>query len=191
MTKKNNRSETPSEHPSRKTASEANPAAAARRRLLRAVAGSGAAMLGGQFTSGWQKPVVNAVILPAHAQLSAVTPVNCPVTMVATVSQATSYPYSASVFLSGTGGGTTLLSEADVPGGYGTLISGIATLPAGSYSAFFRYSGPNVPWAFTLDVSCCDGFARFQSEFMLQNDPYDFTFGRELGVVGDGSCTVV
>lgn len=44
-----------------------NPRAAGRRRLLRAIGGSGVA-LSAVLTSRWQQPVVETVVLPAHAQ---------------------------------------------------------------------------------------------------------------------------
>jgi len=55
----------------RKGESVYNPAAAGRRRLLRAIgSGGGVAAFAALTAPQWARPVVNAVLLPAHARLS-------------------------------------------------------------------------------------------------------------------------
>lgn len=50
--------------------SQVNPLGAARRKLVRALGGAGGAILAGGMVGAWRKPVVESVILPAHAQTS-------------------------------------------------------------------------------------------------------------------------
>lgn len=50
--------------------SQLNPLGPARRKLIRALGGAGGTILGASLVSGWRKPVVESVILPAHAQTS-------------------------------------------------------------------------------------------------------------------------
>lgn len=54
--------------------SQFNSAGAARRRLICALGGTSGAVLGGALMSGWQKPIVESVLIPAHAQTSDETP---------------------------------------------------------------------------------------------------------------------
>jgi len=189
MPRKISRSKIHSQHRPQKPVSEVNPAAAGRRRLLRAVAGSGVAVLGGLLTTRWHKPVIESVILPAHAAVSPVTPVSCPVTMVASVTPGTSSAaYGASVLLSGTGG-PILLAQANTTG-VNTTISGITTLPPGAYSAFFSYTGDGLPWTYSMEVSCCSDASATGNVFGLMSFPYNFNIALDVQVVGDGTCTV-
>lgn len=54
---------------------DASPGGTSRRRLLRVLGGSGGAALGSVLVVRWHKPLVHAVVLPAHAQMS---PAECP-----------------------------------------------------------------------------------------------------------------
>lgn len=61
-----------------------NPAAPARRRLLRALGGGGTTAPGALSSPQWTRPLVKAVVLPAHAQTSLVEttdPVGCAVAL--------------------------------------------------------------------------------------------------------------
>jgi len=186
MTKKINQSDTSPAHPSRKAQVETNPAGAARRRLLRAVAGSGSVMLGGLFSSGWQKPVVNAVILPAHAQLSGDIAPACAVTLSATV-VANVWPYTAQLFMSNFSGGTLV---AETNGGTGsTILSGVTVPTAGTYTVYLYYSASFQPWSFTLSQACCGDAQATNTNF----DSNTTTYFANLSFTtpGDGTCTVL
>ncbi|MEM7193897.1 MAG: hypothetical protein AAF402_03040 [Pseudomonadota bacterium] len=47
-----------------------NPSGSAKRKLIRTIAGSGGLAMGGLVASGWKKPVIESLVIPAHASTS-------------------------------------------------------------------------------------------------------------------------
>lgn len=132
----------------------ANPAAGPRRRLLRALGGSGGVVLGTILASKWHKPVVEAVVLPAHAQTSeAASTVNCPITLTLSQFNASgSGGYTVSLFVGG-----TVLAEDEVIGGTSSSLSGASTFPPGTYSVGLSVEQNDAPLYYGIfQADCCD-----------------------------------
>jgi hypothetical protein len=133
----------------------ANLRAVARRRLLRALGGSGGAVLGTVLTSSWHKPVVEAVLLPAHAQTSETTATNCPVTLTLSGFNDTgSAAYSLSLFVGDTVLAATTFDSTVSAGS----VSGSSTFPPGAYVAGVSLESDGIPlYSGIFRAECCDG----------------------------------
>jgi len=127
-----------------------NPAASARRRLLLAIGGgAGVATLHKLSATGWIKPVVNTALLPVHAGGSGRTPLNCPVTICASATQANSLNFTFALAIADistltavtTSGSVSLCTTAN-------LLTGTAFYAARVVSAVDSISG-------AVTVSCC------------------------------------
>jgi hypothetical protein len=170
-----------------KSESEFNPAGAARRRLLRALTASGGAIAGGLLAPKWTKPVINAAILPAHAQATMVVAPACPISASVAIVPSSSVPYTAVILASDTNAVSTTLASS-VIGGESTIVTGeISTLLPGSYSAlFFVQFASSVNWASTFTASCCSDFRSFAG-----TDTATFAaFQQAIILNDDGSCSV-
>ncbi|MFZ0487164.1 MAG: hypothetical protein WAL83_09205 [Arenicellales bacterium] len=142
--------------------SSANPRAAGRRRLLRAMGGSGGVVLTTILSSRWVRPVVKSVVLPAHAQIS---PSNepCLVSLEATFgptsSNSAALAYSVSLAVYDPSGGTSFLGQSAESTGGSVTLAGDSTFPpaAGSYSLGLVFSaGSLASFAAAFNASCCD-----------------------------------
>ena len=178
-----------------------NPSARSRRKLLRALGGTGGVALGAIMTSGWEKPLVESALLPAHAESS---PSACTslidFSSFAPASYASSYVLNALVSNSN---GTTAIANAN--GGFvfpssTTSVSGSSTFPPGTYMVgvqAFR-STDNFPTNFPFTesmtgaygVSCCDG-----SNTLFQ-DSFDeggtmITDVLPVNITDDGTCELL
>jgi len=138
--------------------SDINPAAAARRRMIRALGSSGALSLASLAVNGWRKPVVRAAVLPAHAQSS----VACTVGVTIEMQDFNMFPvtFVGCIGASGSNGSTDLGCVTQVFNSTAGLTdpsstNGMFTAAPGTYTVSFLYdynSGrPNIT------ISCCDG----------------------------------
>lgn len=150
------------------------PPGAARRRLLRAISGSGGAALGVLLASRWHKPIVKSVVLPAHAETSPGEAVGCLITVLVDV--------DGTVFSTGTdgtigifaesGGATTEMGSVLVPD-TATQASLIASsvFPPGNYEVNAGVSRPGNSFQFwTVNWSCCDATESQVSSFGSSSD---------------------
>lgn len=130
----------------------ANPAAGPRRRLLRALGGSGGVVLGTILASKWHKPVVEAVLLPAHAQTSEAAPTaNCSITLTLSQFNVSGSDHSASLYVGG-----TVLGETIVGNGSGS-VSGSSTFPPGTYPVGLSVEQNGAPLYYGIfQAECCD-----------------------------------
>lgn len=140
----------------------ANPLGASRRRLLRAIGGSGGIALTTVLSSQWAKPVVKSVLLPAHAQTTSSNE-PCPISMEATFGPTSdnsgALAYSVSLAVFEPGGGTTFLGQSTEGTGGSVTLAGSATFPpaAGSYSLGMEFAGAELAsYSAALNASCCD-----------------------------------
>lgn len=164
----------------------ANPSGAARRRLLRAIGGSGSVAVGAIMTSQWQKPVIEAVILPAHAQTSIEPVANCPITVnVGSFSQSSPQAYTLSVYVSN-GSGTTVMNELISSGFASVSLSGSSTFPVGAYGAGMAFSrGASANYGFAYTASCCSATLNANGGGIQQN----LDFPLSLVIPDDGQCS--
>jgi hypothetical protein len=174
--------------------SDPNPTGAARRRLFRALGKSGAAALGGLLVSRWQKPIVETVLLPAHAQTSRTemtgpgSPIGCVVTLAVTLLPSGTFGYTAEVVARDTNGVTTTLNSSNFPSG-SAVLSGATSLPPGSYDGIFAVThGGSQPWSYTFEFSCCDTFSDLPSA--LASTVTSYGLGLHAILADDGTCAV-
>jgi len=169
------------------------PRAAARRRLMRAVGGSGFA-LGAILAAKWHKPVVQSVLLPAHAQVSPAQEdsepsVPCPVSV--TIAGGPDGGARGSYTLDVQIGGTTL-AEISTAGAtlVSTSTSAGTTLPVGTFQIAGRIAVGRVG-VFTalLSASCCDASASqtFGSTTTAAGSFESLIDGQ---ITDDGECTL-
>jgi hypothetical protein len=158
-----------------------------RRRLCRAVTGSGGLALGAVVLGVWRKPVVKAVALPAHAQTSVQ---GCRVSVALTADAGTSSGvYSVSLFVTDFGGGGTYLNSGSASDANLT-VTGSALIPPGSEyhveASVSRVVQTFQP-TFIVNASCCDA----------SGAPTGFVPGALVGGfighqlnIDDGSCQI-
>jgi len=135
--------------------SDTNPAGSARRRMIRALGGSSALVLSNLAVHGWQRPVVRAAVLPAHAQSSPACQIGV------------SFSYEDQAII-------TRMVCIEILGSAGTLTQGCTTLPSAASAGFSTTTGSvsanaapgsymvSFIWsvasgALTYTVSCCGG----------------------------------
>jgi hypothetical protein len=124
---------------------EHNPSAPARRRLIRALGGSGALGLATLAAGGWKKPVVDSVVLPIHAAVSpAVSPAACEIGASITVSNSNTQAASLGACIDLIGGGQTMSfgCYTAFPSGISATgtASGGSSVSAGPGTYTLRYS---------------------------------------------------
>ncbi|HSH42045.1 MAG TPA: hypothetical protein VK973_07970 [Arenicellales bacterium] len=137
----------------------ANPAAGPRRRLLRALGGSGGVVLGTILASKWHKPVVEAVVLPAHAQTSAVeATASCAITLsVPSFNVSTAVANSLSLFVNGSVLGSVVHVYDGTNSPYSTSLAASSTFPPGTYTAGLSVVQDSAqPYYAELEVECCE-----------------------------------
>jgi len=158
-----------------------------RRKLLKSIAaGSGAVIAGKNLPESWTRPVVDAVLLPAHAQTSACSTIN--ITFVMTVSGISDGGSGYDISQNGNpvdgDGGPFGVSD----GSYDFTIS--RTYGPGQYlvSAGLGISGTGSATA-TITVSCCTGASVAIVDASLSGD--ESANGCALVTLADdGSCSV-
>lgn len=181
--------------PSDRSPDPNRPSGAARRRLLRALGGSGGALLGVVLASKWRKPVVEAVVLPAHAQTSGLPPsaaTGCQVTLEATFAGVPSGNSNAgrSMTLFVSGANSTTLATGSTAGFDPLTLSGSSTFPPGSYSAAFSTAHDFLATgSFQLRVACCDATAVAEFQQLDPDDPS--LFWPNIVIDDDGECSFV
>jgi len=167
--------------------SPANPRAAGRRRLLRTLGGAGSvAAVTALLAPNWVRPVVQVVVLPAHAQLSGIS-LTCNVIHiyelmwggVGILSITASYANSSTTYVLNTTfdtatTGTTTFSTV-MPTGPGN-IGYIASSPAGTALVTLRDT-----------VSCCVNSTTQSTSLLFGGGVGLYT---DLNVASDGTCTV-
>jgi len=165
---------------------DSNPAAAARRRMIRALGGSSALALSNLAVHGWQKPVVSAAVLPAHAQSSPACQIGV------------SFSYEDVALI-------TRMVCIEILGSAGTLAQGCTTLPTapsaafntttgmlsanaapGSYMVSFLWAPASGSLAYT--VSCCGGIPNINTLDPPPFGPREDSVG--VVVIDDGECSV-
>ncbi len=144
--------------------SEQNPLATHRRRLIRILALSGGGAVGAVMSSRWETPVIESVLLPAHAQTTVVSAVPCLINIAATVDSGDIFTLALAISSQSGGTPTTLASTT----GDDELISlaDTVTLPPGDYEAFFRLTHPNSGYSYTFAATCCNDNVSFSSEIV-------------------------
>lgn len=175
--------------------STSNPVASSRRRLLRAVGASGGATVGMVLASRWQRPVVESVLLPAHAQTTSKPddndngndpdPGGCTISVAATVDHGDVFTVELVVAPNGGGGSTTvasLITEDD-----NVTLAGSTTVPPGTYDVFGTISHPSSSFVtFTFAASCC-----LATTEATGNDETGQSLGTFFATVGSGDCSFV
>lgn len=190
MTKEKTQAVSPDGKNDHSRQSPPNPSGAARRRLLRAVGGSGGVALGVLLAGQWQKPIVKAVVLPAHAQTSPVETVGCLITVLADLEGVAtgSADGTMQIFVQD-GGGSTELGSVLVPftaSAASLLVSSM--FPPGTYDVIAgvtRQSGSVQNW--TVNWSCCDASLSSASTFGGVTAPSDNLLA-VAEINDDGQC---
>ncbi|MGA8261202.1 MAG: hypothetical protein WB783_13395 [Arenicellales bacterium] len=146
--------------------------------MLTALGASGGAVVSALLGSPWRKPMVRAVVLPAHAETSPVA--GCSVSVSAAVLPVDAVAYSASVFV-----GTKVLAMT-ATSGVSTLFAGSSSFPPGIYSAGLSVqqgTTQSVSWSVTF--SCCNHSTSVSSPETAS----DFSAEVPVHVIGDdGEC---
>ena len=141
---------------------EHNPKAAARRRMIRALGGSGALGLATLAAGGWKKPVVDAVALPVHA---AVSPAACEIGASVTVSNSNTSGATLGVCIELLDAGGTTSFGCYVASASGTASGGSSvTAGPGTYTLSYYWDTANTLTGVGLvnsgSVVCCNTSAR-------------------------------
>jgi len=173
-----------------KAESEFNPAGAARRRLLRTLTASGGVIAGGLLAPKWTKPVINAAILPVHAQATMVVIPACSISaLVNIIPQGSTVPYTAVIVARDTNAVSTTLAYSAI-GGESTQVTGeISTLGSGVYDAIFAVSFASArAWAFEFTATCCSDSGFISS--VQADTATSFGIGQQVTLLDDGSCSV-
>lgn len=162
-----------------------------RRKLLKSIAaGSGAIVAGKSLPDSWSRPVVDSVMLPAHAQTSACTTIN--VTLAFTRSGEAGGEWEYEIFLA-SNLGVPIESE---DGGISTLNQTDSyTFAPGQYLLYGGSLGGAAPGSSVtveMSVSCCDGTPVIFSSWSVSPGPGgDDDDGCVLITIGDdGTCQV-
>jgi hypothetical protein len=129
---------------------------AAKRRLLRALGGTGGIALGVLLGARWHKPVVKAVVLPAHAQASPVEEMGCLISVSAAV-RFVSAGVGTMQIVAQDGSGSTELGNVEIQGS--TTLLGSSTFPTGTYTVGVAMSTGGIARSLDVSWSCCDDTA--------------------------------
>lgn len=152
-----------------------SPAGRSRRRLLRAMGGSGVA-LGAVLASDWREPVVKAVVLPAHGQMSPAAASEAGINLVARTNWFETEPdISTSIC-----GSSAIRMQIELLNASGMALSFDAT-PA---DTFQRWSTPNVlDSGVTVDASPAGSTVAADATFVYDIRVAYFTLpGTETGL---------
>jgi hypothetical protein len=194
----NHKSNKSGSHLDREGESVYNPAAAGRRRLLRAIGASGGVVAFAALTAPqWVKPVINAVLVPAHAQLSGCGDVVALIieTQDSSSCLATGITLEAAL-LSGT---VTVTGRGGDTGGCKRFTVTLPHAPGTALASYFVVGGFNSdtaappPWTMTVSSTlqaCCHQVTG-ERAFTL---PLPGTTPGEYGAIDigvDGSCSLV
>lgn len=167
------------------------PSGAARRRLLRALGGSSVA-LGTVLAAEWHKPIVKAIVLPVHAQMSPGDgdtdggPIGCAITASVSIEPVSVGSFSVEVGVASTDGAVvgTLLSTSGAS--VAVTASGSSTLPTGFYQFGGDASVPNGEYSISSGFSCCDATESFT--ILVGPDETSQIGGLTFDVTDDGEC---
>ena len=161
-----------------------------RRKLLKSIAaGSGAIVAGKTLPESWSRPVVDSVLLPAHAQTSACTTINVTLAFTRTGDSGGDWGYDIystsdlGTEIESNDGELDNLNQTD---SY-TLAPGVYLLSGGSTGGAAGESSVTAE----MSVSCCDGTPVIFSEWSCEDGCGGDDGGCVLITIGDdGTCQV-
>ena len=176
--------------------STSNPQGAGRRRLLQLTGGIGASAI---VSSEWKKPVIETVLIPAHAQTTdsesdsdstqnstPAGPCVLTISAAATLSISSGTITDDAVLNAGIlGGSTATLTLLDDVVSTILSVNLTTTLPPGSYTAAFAIGfGQPIDQTLQGTVQCCNNFATTQAptSAVCVADSLAFT------LLADGTC---
>lgn len=165
-----------------------NRAAAARRRLIRTVGAGGGAAIATLIAGGWQKPVVELVVLPAHGQLTGLAQSVCTIaaSMILTASGPNTFAVSLAVTNVGSGG-STLLNSVTGQSNSSTSVSGSTTLPLGLFGLVGTVTqGGSQDLDVDFTFTCCS-VSPVIAQAGVNNDT---VLTLNLALIDDGQCSI-
>lgn len=166
--------------------SESNPAASSRRRLIRALGGGGGLAIAAVVAYGWKKPIVTAVVLPAHAR-SSQTPATeeCTVgySITATNDNAT-MAYTLAIALNG-----ATATEVPITGSDTLSVSAELTAPTLSFTRFFTFAETGANIAMSESITCCADIVTTPAAVNAGNATAIF-FPSWVVTADEGVCTI-
>jgi len=169
-------------------------AGSARRRLVRALGGSSGLALAGLIAGGWKKPVVDATLLPAHADSSGSSDTGTPSPCTVYATEVGSVPIASYVLAIAFGAITDIVAST-------TGVNGQAQVTASTVIS--AANSPLLAWGLitadatnlagtgghTVYVSCCTN-----SNFLtgtVSSDANDDALGIQASFVDEGQCTLL
>jgi len=158
-----------------------NPAGAARRRMIRTLGSGGGMALAGIIAGGWKKPVVEAVLLPAHATQSDTSQPDCTLFFTNVVS-------FGGLFTAGIAFDANTVTQ--VPTDDDQITVTASTIVNANQSNFYAsglvaISGGGEA-SQTVSASCCTNTFADTATITLAN----FTYSVEI-IYDDGICSIV
>lgn len=175
--------------------SSSNEAGAVRRRLLRSLGGAGGLAVG-TFVTGWTKPVVESVVIPAHAQTTTIGDDNGPaVCNTLSIAGTGSYTLTGSSFDSLTlgvtisGSATVYESTYELPFSFDHSDS--FSLPPGSYNMVLGTTRGIISTGVAeYSISCCNNDLEVSTN--LSGAGSDSGSFASLSVImgDDGECSI-
>lgn len=171
-------------HPTRDT-SQLNPAATARRRLLKTL-GMGAAA--GMVSLDWTRPIVRLGALPAHAQAS---PNFCEITMQRAIEMAEG---SVSLYLTLDLSGTLQATSSTTGSPSASLELVHLPTQSGTYSATFQWAMENstseIIYSYSQADLCCDESRGNSAQQTIASSSNGLlNVGISLDIFDDGTCS--